>query len=53
MQSFPVHFVYNYLMDYYHNEQIVQTQIEVLQKSVKNGQKIERDVYQRLVIKNI
>ncbi len=50
MQSFPVHFLYNYLMDYYHNEQIVDRQFGIMKDSLKNGEKLERDVYHRLVI---
>jgi hypothetical protein len=52
MQCFPVHFIYNFLMDYYHNEQIVETQIRELNKTLGNGQVLRRDMYHRLVISN-
>lgn len=50
MQSFSVHFLYNYLMDYYHNEQIVGRQMEEMQKRLKGDQKLARDVYHRLTV---
>ena len=50
MQSFSVHFLYNYLMDYYHNEQIVEKQLENLEKFLGNGQKVVRDIYHRFTI---
>ena len=48
MQSFPVHFLYNYLMD--HNEQIVDRQIQEMHRVTKEGQAISRDQYHRFVI---
>jgi hypothetical protein len=45
MQSFPVHFIYNFLMDYYHNEQIVEWQISELQKTINGNQTVTRDAY--------
>ena len=53
MQSFPVHFLYNYLMDFYHNEQIVERQIEKMRKVVKEGQEISRDEYKRFTFRNL
>ena len=52
MQSFSVHFFYNYLMDYYNNEQIVQRQIRDLEKSLNKGQEIVRDIYCRFNIQS-
>lgn len=45
IQSFPVHFLYNYLMDFYHNEDIVEKQRKGLLSSLKEGQTIRRDKY--------
>ena len=50
MQSFPVHFMYNFLMDYYHNELIVRKQKSSLEKGLKEGQEIKRDLFKRFVI---
>lgn len=50
MQSFRVHFLYNYLMDFYHNEQIVDRQIQEMHRVTKEGQAISRDQYHRFVI---
>ncbi|XP_020905627.2 HMG domain-containing protein 3 [Exaiptasia diaphana] len=54
MQTFPVHFTYNFLMDFYHNEQIVQKQRqEILSRSKEkgaNGSQIYRDVYKRFML---
>ena len=44
MQSFPVHFIYNFLMDYY-NEQIVQGQMRDLKKTLGYCQVLRRDAY--------
>ena len=50
IQSFPIHFVYNYLMDFYHNEEIVEKQRKNLSSTLKNGQTLKRDCYLRFVI---
>lgn len=52
MQSFPVHYLYNFLMDFYHNENIVEKQNNSLTSSLKQGQKLERDKYLRFTIVN-
>jgi hypothetical protein len=49
MQSFPVHFTYNYLMDFYHNEQIVCNQIKELKKRLQPNEVLSRDIYKRFV----
>ena len=50
MQSFPVHFIYNYLMDFYHNEQIVEKQRKQLASTLKEGQSLKRDSFLRFVV---
>jgi len=47
MQNVPVHFMYNYLMDYYQNELIVEKQILQLKKNLEPGHEITRDIYKR------
>ena len=46
MQGFGVHFLYNFLMDFYDNEEIVIKQEEMLSKTVE-GKEIKRDKYSR------
>ncbi len=43
MQSFEVHMVYNFLMDYYQNEEIVCCEKQTLEKTLNNGDKLIRD----------
>ena len=50
MQSFPVHFIYNYLMDFYHNEEIVEKQRKQLASTLKEGQSLKRDRFLRFVV---
>ena len=50
MQSFHVHFMYNFLMDYYHNEMIVQKQKSHLKKLLKETQVLTRDSYHRFIV---
>lgn len=52
MQSFPVHFVYNFLMDFYHNECIVERQRKELSSSLKDGQALQRDNFLRFTVIN-
>lgn len=52
MQSFPVHFVYNFLMDFYHNEEIVDRQRKRLSLSLKGGQELRRDEHHRFIVVN-
>lgn len=49
VQGFGVHYLYNFLMDFYQNEQIVQKQLRILHKSLKQGWQIERDQYMRFI----
>ena len=49
-QSFGTHFLYNYLMDYYQNEAIVQGQRLRLESMLKDDETIAWDVYKRFVI---
>ena len=44
MQSFHVHFMYNFLMDYYHNEIIVEKQKSNLKKLLKENQVLTREI---------
>ena len=53
MQSFPVHFIYNYLMDFYHNESIVQKQHKQLSLTLQDGQILQRDKFLRFVVVDI
>jgi hypothetical protein len=50
MQSFPVHFLYNFLMDFYHNEAIVEKQRYNIQRNMKVGQSLDRDCFERFVV---
>lgn len=50
MQSFEVHMAYNFLMDYYQNEEIVRRQRQMLEKTLKNDEKIIRDKMLRFCI---
>lgn len=50
MQTFPVHFMYNYLMDYYHNELIVEKKMSEAKKILEEGQEITRDIYKRFSV---
>ena len=50
MQSFPVHFIYNYLMDFYHNEEIVEKQRKQLTSTLKEGQSLKRDRFLKFVV---
>jgi hypothetical protein len=51
MQSFEVHIVYNFLMDYYQNEEIVYKQKRTLEKSLVKGEKLIRDSNLRFIIR--
>lgn len=50
MQTFPVHFMYNYLMDYYHNELTVEKQMSEAKKILEEGQEFTRDIYKRFSV---
>ena len=47
VQGFGVHFLYNYLMDFYQNEAIVRQQIATLKKNAHGHGDIVRDEYMR------
>ena len=49
MQSFEVHMAYNFLMDYYQNEEIVRHQKQMLEKTLRDDEKI-RDKFLRFCI---
>ena len=53
MQSFPVHFIYSYLMDIYHNESIAHIQHKQLSLTPQEGQILQRDKFLRFVVLNI
>ena len=44
MQNFPTHF-YNYLMDFYQNEEIVKNQKATISKILKPNEELIRDTY--------
>ncbi|KAK3738741.1 hypothetical protein QZH41_018100 [Actinostola sp. cb2023] len=52
VQSFDTHFIYNFLMDYYQNQEIVTEQYRIASMNLKDGQKVVRDSYMRFVIQN-
>jgi len=45
MQSFEVHMAYNFLMDFYQNEEIVRRQKQMLEKTLRNEEEITRDKF--------
>lgn len=47
VQNFGVHFLYNYLMDFYQNEQIVHSQLSYLKKHFQGTGEIVRDKFMR------
>jgi hypothetical protein len=49
-QSFETHILFNYLMDFYQNEQIVKAQERNISKQLKQDQKLVRDHMLRFVI---
>lgn len=51
VQGFGVHFLYNYLMDYYQNEQIVRKQIATLKKNAQGNCDIVNDAFMRFTLK--
>ena len=52
VQDFGTHFFYNYLMDFYNNESIVNRQRNNTEKLGKSGQEVRRDQWKRFVIVN-
>lgn len=48
MQSFHIHFYYNYLMDFYQNEKVVEEQKQKLEAT--SGRAVSRDRYMKFVI---
>ena len=48
-QSLLHHFLYNRLMDYWHNRCIVDKQREHLEKHAKSGERVVRDSFHRFV----
>ncbi len=50
MQSFEVHVAYNFLMDFYQNEEIVLKQKNTIAKSLAKGEKFVRDGNLRFII---
>lgn len=49
VQGFGTHFFYNFLMDFYQNELIIEKQVQNLEKTMPEGYSIKRDKYMRLV----
>lgn len=52
MQSFPVHFVHNFLMDFFHNEEIVDRQRKNLLSTLTESQELRRDGHHRFIVVN-
>ena len=53
VQGLGVHFLYNYLMDYYQNEQIVRRQVALLKQNSQGNCDIVRDEFMRFVFKQL
>lgn len=49
IQGFGTHYFYNFLMDFYQNEQIVNKQLSILRKNNPHGAEIVRDNFMRFV----
>ena len=49
VQGFGTHFLYNYLINFYQNEVIIEKQLETLQRGLQSGMKIVRDRFMRFV----
>ncbi|XP_028418841.1 HMG domain-containing protein 3-like [Dendronephthya gigantea] len=52
VQEFGTHFFYNYLMDYFQNEDIVKKQRQLAAANLKPNQELKRDRFQRFVVIN-
>lgn len=52
MQNFSTHFFYNYLMDFYQNEEIVKKQRALVSQNIQPGQKISRNIYMQFVVED-
>lgn len=50
VQSFFVHFIYNYLMDFYGNERVVLEQQKEIQSRLGPNQVVVRDKFHRFII---
>ena len=50
MQSFEVHIAYNFLMDFYQNEEIICRQKKTIEKTLQKGEKVIRDNNLRFII---
>jgi hypothetical protein len=51
MQNFSTHYFYNYLMDFYQNEEIVKKQKATISKILKPNEELIRDTYMRFIVK--
>ena len=51
-QQMEVHIAFNYLMDFYQNEEIVQKQLMNLKQGILPGQRIVRNKWLRYIICN-
>lgn len=49
VQGFGTHFLFNFLMDYYQNEIIIQKQLMNLKKRLPEGFQVKRDKYMRFI----
>ena len=52
MQNFSTHLFYNYLMDYYQNEEIVQGQHALASRNLRPDQEICRNAYMQFIVKD-
>jgi acid stress-induced BolA-like protein IbaG/YrbA len=50
VQEFGTHFFYNYLMDYFQNEDIVKRQRQLVSANLKPNQELKRDKFKCFVI---
>ena len=49
-QSFEVHYMYNFLMDFYQNEAIILRQKRLLEGELESGEILKRNMNHRFVI---
>ena len=52
VQNFSTHYFYNFLMDFYQNEEIVKKQHDVASQQLKRGQTLCRNAFMQFMIKD-
>ena len=50
IQNFETHVTYNYLMDFYQNEEVVDRQRKIMEQRLSKGQHLSRDKFLRFTI---